>query len=136
MTCLTCSLTGMTVTVTNERCFRKSFLKIFPIVRASLWSCRMEHRNTHQRWLWSGWMIAFSRNWSRWSQNSLAPTFTRYYPLAFLSLGLYERWNQEKKIHATIIQMKEQVKEIIVSISVEILRCIIGKLNRRIQTIL
>ena len=37
-------------------------------------------------------------------------------------------------MHATIIQMKEQVKEIIVSIAVEILRCIIGKLNRRIQT--
>ena len=39
-------------------------------------------------------------------------------------------------MHATIIQMKEQVKEIIVSIPVEILRHVIGKLSHRIQTLL
>ena len=43
------------------------------------------------RWLWSGWKIAFLINWSSWSQNSFAPTFTRSEPLTFLSLGLYER---------------------------------------------
>ena len=51
-------------------------------------------------------------------------------------MGLYERWNQEKKMHAKIIQMKEQVIKIIVSIPVEILRRVIGKLNRQIQTLL
>ena len=39
-------------------------------------------------------------------------------------------------MHATIIQMKEQVNEIILSIPVEILRRIIGILSRRIQTLL
>ena len=66
----------------------------------------------------------------------LAPTFTRFEPLTFLSLGLYERLDQQKKIPATIIQMKEQVKEIIVSIPAEILRRLIGELGRRIQTLL
>ena len=37
-----------------------------------------------------------------------------------------------EKIHATIIQMKKQVKEIIVSIPIEILR----ELSCRIQTLL
>ena len=40
------------------------------------------------------------------------------------------------KIHATISHMKEQVKEIIVSIPVEILRRVIVELSRRIQTLL
>ena len=66
----------------------------------------------------------------------LAPTFTRSEPLTFLSLVLCERLNQQKKIPATISQMKDQVKEIIVSIPVEILRRVIGKLSCRIETIL
>ena len=41
-----------------------------------------------------------------------------------------------KKMHAKISKMKEQVKEIIVSIPVEILRRVIGELIRRIQTLL
>ena len=52
----------------------------------------------------------------------LAPTFTRSEPLTISFLGLYERWNQVKKIPATISQMKDQVKEIIVSIPLEILK--------------
>ena len=62
----------------------------------------------------------------------LAPTFTRSEPLRFLSLGLYERLNQVK-IPATIHQMNQQVKEIIESIPVEILRRVIGKFSRRIR---
>ena len=61
----------------------------------------------------------------------LAPAFTRSESLTFLSLGLHERLNQEK-IPATISPMKDQVKEIIVSIPVEILRHVIGELSRRI----
>ena len=41
-----------------------------------------------------------------------------------------------EKIHATIIQMKEQVKEIIISILVGILQHVIGELSCRIQTLL
>ena len=63
----------------------------------------------------------------------LAPTFTRFEPLTFLSLGLYERLDQQKKIPATISQMKDQVKEIIESIPAEILQCVIGKFSRRIR---
>ena len=36
-------------------------------------------------------------------------------------------------MHATIIQMKEQVKEIILSIPVEIQQRVIGELSRRIR---
>ena len=75
---------GMTVMVTKEtdvEMLQKNFPEEFPDISTFEWvlcSCRMEHRHTHRRWLWSGWKITFPRNWSRWSQNSLAPTFTRY----------------------------------------------------------
>ena len=61
----------------------------------------------------------------------VAPTFTRYEPLTFLSLGLFERLNQEKKIPATISQIQDKF-EIIVSIPAEILQRVIGQFSRRI----
>ena len=58
-----------------------------------------------------------------------APTFTRSESIWFLSLWLYEKWNQEKN-PATISQMKEQVKENIELISAEILQRIIEEFSR------
>ena len=63
----------------------------------------------------------------------LAPTLIRSEPLVFLSLGLYERLNQQKKISATISQMKDQVEEIIESIHAENLQRVIGEFSRRIR---
>ena len=63
----------------------------------------------------------------------LAPTFTRSEPLTFLSLGLYERLDQQKKIPATISQMKDQDKIIIESIPAKILECVIGEFSHRIR---
>ena len=56
--------------------------------------------------------------------------------LHFYLWGYMKDEIRRKKMHAKISQMKEQVKEIIVSIPVEILRRVIGKLNRCIQTLL
>ena len=133
---------GMTVAVTKET-HVEILQKIIPEDSPDIstfervcvqCTCRMEHRHTHRRWQWSGWRIAFLRNWSRWTfTRTLTPMFIRSEPLTFLTLGLYERWNLEKNIPATISQMKNQVKEIIVSIPVEILQRVIGEFSRRIR---
>ena len=60
---------------------------------------------------------------------NLIPTFTISEPISFLSLGLYERLNQEK-FPDTISQMKDQVKEIIGSIPAEIMQRVIGEFSR------
>ena len=61
-----------------------------------------------------------------------APTFTKSKPLKFLSLGLYEKLNQEN-FFATISQINERVEDIIESIPAEFLQRVIGEFTRRIR---
>ena len=63
----------------------------------------------------------------------LSLTFTKSDPFPFLSLGLYGRLNQQKKIPATISHMMDQVKKIIESIAAKILQCVIEEFSHRIQ---
>ena len=82
----------------------------------------MEHRHTHQRWLWSGWSIAFPKKLISLKSGFIwPPRLLDLNSLHFYLWG-YERWNQKKNIPATISQLKDQVKEIIVSIPAEILQ--------------
>ena len=68
----------------------------------------------------------------------LAPTFTRSEPRRFLSLGLYERWNQEKKSYYDYSnegasQGDQFIHQFIESIPAEILQRVIGEFSRRIR---
>ena len=130
MISLTCSLAGMTVTVTKER-YVEMLQKIFPEDSPdnSSESVFMQD-GAHLRWLWSDWRIAFVRNWSRWSQSSFGPHFYQIWtPYIFIFLKI----KSEVKIPATTSQMKEQVKEIIESIPAEILQRVIGEFTRCIR---
>ena len=102
----------------------------------------MEHRHSHRRWssgthIEDGYRVV-EGSLSRETDLAevrihLASTFTRFEPHTFLSLGLYEKLDQQNTIPATIRQMKDKVKEIIKSIPAEILQCVIGEFSRCIQ---
>ena len=122
MISLTCSLAGMTVTVPKERCV-EMLQKFFPEDSPDIWSESSLHVMECLKYRFPERLISLMSEFI-WPPRS---------PQTFLSLGLYERWNQEKNIPATYSQMKDQVKEIIVSITAEILQRVIGKFSRRIQ---
>ena len=129
MISLTFSLASITVTVTIET-YVEMLQKILP--EDSLDFSTSELVSVHLEWSTAN-TSEMAMTWLKKDRfpeklNSLKselicpPRFTRSKPLTVSFLGLYERWNQVKKIPAAISQMKDQVKEIIVSISVEILQ--------------